>query len=201
MKKVAIFNYKSKFAQDITRIVQMYNLSRPLNVFDFNIFSFEDIRAESEAGTVDFIIHSGGDGTPVKEDTAGVPKLYICFSHEWKAVSGGGVMVELSSLIKGVREIEVISDDPVLGPKGRMPIMKYHELAITTPPADADVIAVSRSKDKSGKEVEIIEALRYKDGSLSLQGHPEEGTAAHVFHNFLDMIGKNPSLEAVPQPA
>jgi GMP synthase-like glutamine amidotransferase len=201
MKKVAIFNYNSKFAQDITRTIRAYNLSRPLRPFDVNMFNFEDIRTESEAGTVDLIIHSGGDGRPVKEDTTGVPRLYICFSHEWKAVLGGGVMIELSETIKDVREIEVIKDDPILGPKGKMSIMKYHELAITAPPADAEVIAVSRSKDKNGREVEIIEALRYKDGSLSLQGHPEEGTAAHVFHNFLDMIGEKPSCGTPLQPA
>ena len=42
-----------------------------------------------------------------------------------------------------------------------------------------------RAVREDGRKIEVIEALRYPDGSVSIQGHPEEGTAAHVFYNFL----------------
>ena len=67
-----------------------------------------------------------------------------------------------------------------------MPIMEHHELGVVSPPPSAKVIATSKARDSSGKEIEIIEALRYRDGSVSVQGHPEEGRAFHILYNFFE---------------
>ena len=78
-----------------------------------------------------------------------------------------------------------------------MQIMKFHELAVKEPPRNAKVLAVSRALNRSNEEVEIIEVLKYDDGSIGVQGHPEEGTAAHIFHNVLNKV----STTSVLQPA
>lgn len=125
---------------------------------------------------------------PVKENTGNVPKLYICHSHQWKARQEGGVVVRLKDYIKGIRYIDVLESDAALGHKAKLPIMEYHTLAVVHPPACAKVLAISKAKDKDGKDIEIIEALKYPDGSVSIQGHPEEGTAAGVFYNLFERL-------------
>ena len=154
------------------------------------MYQAEKYPFESSAGSADIIIHSGGDGTPVKENVTGIPKLYICYSHQWKAKAEGGKVVRLKSLIKGVRHIDILEDNEVLGKKGKIPIMQYHEFAVTQPPPRTKVFATSRVSDEDGGDLEIIEALEYPDGSISIQGHPEEGTAAHIFYNFFEKIRK-----------
>jgi len=144
-----------------------------------------DCRSELLAGKADLVIHSGGDGEPVAEDMKDVPKLYICHSHQWKARKEGGEIVRLKGVVKGVRTINVFEENEILGRKGPMSIMEYHTLAVVRPPRDARVLATSRVQDAQGKELEIIEALEYPDGSFSIQGHPEEGKAEHVIYNFL----------------
>jgi len=190
LRRAVVFNYNSKFAQDIEKVLGEHNSVNPDKAFSINMFRFDSLQAESLAGSTDLIVHSGGDGIPVLEDMANVPKFYICFSHEWKAKKEGGKVGRLKGLIKGVHEIDVLKDDDILGRRGKMPIMKYHELAVTTPPPSADVLATSIAIDKSGKEIEIIEALKYPDGSISVQGHPEEGAAAHILYNFFDFTHK-----------
>ena len=186
MKRAVVFNYNSRFVQDIEKVLRQYNSVNPDMAFLVDMFRFDNYSAESLAGRADVIIHSGGDGIPTKEDVKDIPKLYICFSHEWKAKKEGGKVGRLNGFIKGVHEIDVLKDDEILGKTGKMPIMKYHELAVIEPPPSADVLATSTAIDKGGKEIEIIEALKYPDGSISIQGHPEEGTAAHILYNFFN---------------
>jgi GMP synthase-like glutamine amidotransferase len=87
-----------------------------------------------------------------------------------------------------LRYIKVLQDDEILGRRGNMPIMQYHEYAVVSPPRDAEVLATSTAVDENGREVDIVEALRYRDNSISIQGHPEEGTAFHVIYNFLEKV-------------
>jgi GMP synthase-like glutamine amidotransferase len=203
MKRVVIFNYNSKFARDIQQIVLTYNPSHAANDFAMDMYPYRDIEVESEAGPADVIIHSGGKGRPVKEDIYGVPKIYICHSHEWKAAYSGGKVATLSGCIKGIHEIDVLDDDEIFGRKGKMRIKKFHELAVVKPPKHAKVLAVSRAFDVNNDEIEIIEALKYPDGSVSVQGHPEEGTAAHIFHNLFNKAFSRSTTQPVPttQPA
>ncbi len=184
MRRVIIFNYRSIFSEDIKRTILNYNHLHPEDKFRIDVYPAQDCLCESGAGQTDFIIHSGGDGRPVKEDAAGVFKLYICYSHQWKAKAEGGRIVKLGGYRKGIQIIDLLEDDEILGKKGKMSIMQYHSLAVVQAPPNARILATSRGVDEKGKEIVIIEALRYPDGSLSLQGHPEEGTAAHVFYNY-----------------
>ena len=142
MRRVAIFNYNSQFAEDIESTIRGYNILFPEKAFSIDMHESERYPLESLAGPVDMIIHTGGDGRPVKEDLTDIPKLYICHSHQWKAVLGGGRIVKLRDLEKGVKYIDLIEDDEILGKRGKMPVMQYHELAITKPPREARVLAV-----------------------------------------------------------
>lgn len=188
MRRAVIFNYDSIFAGNILDVIRAYNLIRPRRAFSVDMYKAGECRFESLKGPADVIIHTGGDGIPVIEDITDTPKLYICYSHEWKARREGGEVIQLSDSIKGIQPIDVLDDDDIFGRKGEMPIMKYHELAVVCPPRSARVIATSRAHGLNGKEVEIIEGSRYPDGSISLQGHPEEGRAFHVFYNFFEKL-------------
>ena len=188
MRRVAIFNYDSIFAEDIRKVILHYNRLHPEDTFWIDIYRSCDCLCESTAGPADLIIHSGGDGIPVKEDATGVPKLYICHSHQWKAEAEGGKLVRLEGYRKGIKFIDLLEDDEILGRKGRMPIMQYHSLAVLQAPSSAKILATSRVVDYNGEEIQIIEALKYPDGSLGIQGHPEEGTAVHIFYNYFEKI-------------
>lgn len=188
MKRAVVFDYDSRFCQDIARMIRNYSEQFPDNAFIIDIFKASEIPCESIAGKADVIIHSGGDGEPVKEDVFGVPKLYICHSHQWKARNGGGEVVKLKDWIKGVNSIDIIEDDEIIGRVGKMPIMQYHSLAVTVAPKDARVLAMSRGIREDGEEIDVIEALRYPDGSISIQGHPEEGTGFHIFRNLFERL-------------
>ena len=157
------------------------------------MYSADRYTSEAETGSADAIVHSGGDGRPLIENIKAVPRLYICFSHEWKAVAGGSEIIKLQNLIVGIKAVDILEDDIIFGRKGKMHIMKYHELGIVSPPRKTKVIATSEAYDLNGKKVEIIEALKYPDGSVSIQGHPEEGRAIHIIYNFLDYNIKNPT--------
>ena len=188
MRRAVIFNYDSLFIHGIERCIRRYNSLKPDKAFSIHMFKFEKCLSESLAGPADVIIHSGGDGTLIQEDVKDVPKLYICYSHEWKAKKEGGKVAKLEGFITGIQVIDVLEDHPILGKSGKMDIMKYHRLAVTEPPPSAKVLAESKARLADGKEIKIIEALSYQDGSISLQGHPEEGTAMHIIHNFFDNI-------------
>lgn len=185
VRRAVVFNYNSHFSPDIAKTIQRYNDLFPEKALSLDMYDASSISCESSVGSADAIIHSGGDGTPVREDAEGVPKLYICHSHQWKARKEGGSVVRLKELIKGVKTIEISEDDDILGNRGTLPIMKYHRLAVVRPPEGAKVLARSRVTSPDGEVTEIIEAIRYDNKSISIQGHPEEGTAAHVLFNFL----------------
>lgn len=185
MRKIVIFDYDSRFRGDIERSIREYNAMFPERALLVEVCRASDCPFESLAGPADVIIHSGGDGEPVIEDVSDVPKLYICHSHQWKARKLGGKIIKLKDYIKGVQQIDVLDDDDIIGKKGPMPIMKYHSLVVTRAPASAKVLARARIVDGHGESIDSVEALRYPDGSVSVQGHPEEGTAMHIIHNFL----------------
>ena len=189
MRRVVVFDYDSRFCPDIARVIDRYNKQFPDRAFVLDIYKAVECPFESVAGAADFIIHSGGDGEPVWEDVRDVRKLYICHSHQWKAKKSGGELARVSGVVTGIQPIDVLEDDEILGKKGRMEIMKYHSLVVTRPPAGAKVLAKSRIPDGNGGEIEVIEALRYPDGSVSVQGHPEEGAASHIFYNLLKTEG------------
>lgn len=189
MKKVTVFDYNSLFLGSIKEMLRLYNDLNSKDALSVTVCKSTDCTSESMAGPADIIIHSGGDGVPVKEDAKNVSRLYICHSHQWKARQEGGEVVRLKKIIKGVQPVDVLEDDEILGKKGKMPIMQYHTFAVTRPPHSAKVLATSKVQDAEGKEIEIIEALKYPDGSVSIQGHPEEGTAKHIVHNFLKNMG------------
>jgi anthranilate/para-aminobenzoate synthase component II len=193
LRRAVIFNYNSKFADDIVKSFHVYNLLRPKKAFSIDMYSADKYTSEAEIGSADAIVHSGGDGKPVIENMKDVPRLYICFSHEWKAVAGESEIIKLQNLILGIKAIDVLEDDIIFGRRGQMRIMKYHELGIVSPPRKAKVIATSKTRDLNGKKVDIIEALRYPDGSVSVQGHPEEGRAVHIIYNFLERNIKYPA--------
>ena len=184
MRRLAVINYSSRFLKHIGESVERYNRLNPDNAFSYDIYESGECSGESMVGDVDAIIHSGGDGIPVKEDTNSIPRLYICFSHQWKARQEGGEVVKLKELIKGVKPIDVLADDRVLGKKGRMPIMQYHEYAVVKPPRYAQVLATSRAMDTSGKDRDIIEALRYATGDL-----PQEGWQGFIPDSILRSLG------------
>ena len=190
MRKLAIFNYKSRYLKDIKKTIDWYNRTYPEKAFQVCVFDAKDLVCESHAGHVDVIIHTGGDAPLVEEDVKGTPKLYICYSHQWKARKEGGDVCKLKMLRKGIYYISVLDDDPVLGKKGEMPIMQYHEFIVSRPPSSAKVLAVSKIKNDDGPDTLVIESLRYPNGSISIQGHPEEGTAAHIFYNFFNLAEK-----------
>jgi anthranilate/para-aminobenzoate synthase component II len=188
MRRAVIFDYNSRFCADIVKTIVRYNSKFSDSGFSIDVYNFAELASESLAGPADVIIHSGGDGEPVVEDAAGAPRLYICHSHQWKAKKSGGELVRLDGYVSGIKEIEVLEDDELLGKKGGMAIMKYHSLAVTRPPREAKVLAKSRATREDGQKIEIIEALRYPDGSLSVQGHPEEGCGYHIFENFFQKM-------------
>ena len=188
MRRAVIFDYSSIFLEHIVNTMYVYNLIRPKKAFSVDVYRAEECRFESLRGPADVIIHSGGNGIPVKEDVLNTPKLYICYSHQWKARIEGGQLIQLKGDIRGIRPIDVLEDDDILGRRGEMPIMEYHEQGVVYPPRSVEVIAISKARDLAGKEIEIIEALRYRDGSVSIQGHPEEGRAFHIFYNFLERL-------------
>ena len=187
MRRAVIFNYNSIFVKNITETIQNYNALNPEKAFSVDIYNSKDCPLESMAGPADAIIHSGGNGVPVTEDLENAHRLYICHSHQWKARREGGEIARLGNFIKEVRSIEILEDDEILGKKGRMQIMEYHELGVVRPPRVAKVLATSKVRCGDGEEKEIIEALKYPDGSISVQGHPEEGAAEHIIHNFLKL--------------
>ena len=186
LRTAVIFNYNSKFISHIVKTINRYNFLYPKKAFSIYVCDAKDFSKESLAGPADIIIHSGGDGRPVIEDVKGVPRFYICHSHQWKAKTEGGRVVRLKDYIRRVQTIDVLGNDEILGKKGKMPIMQYHRLAVTNSPRYAKILATSRAIDKDEKEIEVIEALKYPNESVSVQGHPEEGAAAHIFYNFFD---------------
>ena len=189
VRRAVVFNYKSHFFPNIIKAINRYNSLFPDRAFTVDSYDASKVSSESSAGRADLIMHSGGDGRPVREDTAGIPKFYICHSHQWKAKKEGGSIVRLNETVKGVKTIDVSEDDEILGKRGPLAIMAYHRLAVLESPSRAKILATSSIIDPDGKRTEIIEALRYADRSFSIQGHPEEGTAEHLLFNFFNSNG------------
>ena len=180
-----MFDYNSRFARAIENCILKFNELYPEESLCVSFYKSDKCDYESSAGSADYIIHSGGEGDVVKEDIFDIPKLYICHSHQRKDKKEGGKIKRLFDYHKGVECVDVIKNDRIFGKAGKMSIMQYHCLAVTKVPSNAHVLAVSRAKDYFGQEVNVVEALKYDDKTISVQGHPEEGTAFHIIHNFL----------------
>lgn len=82
MRRALIFNYNSRFAVDVVNAIHAYNLLRPRRAFLVDVYNAEQCFSELQRLPADVIIHSGGDGRPVREDALNTPKLYICHSQE-----------------------------------------------------------------------------------------------------------------------
>jgi GMP synthase-like glutamine amidotransferase len=181
-EKIAIIDYDSMFTGGIEEKVKRYIAKNPGDSYQVlkasDLESLDDIDATK-------VIHTGGTGEPVPGERPG--SLYICHSHQWKAQQEGGKVEHLADYNKGTGYMEVQDDDDVIGKQGsQVAIEKYHTLAVTEAPKNAKVIATSKQTLKDGREVETAEALRYKDGSISLQGHPGGKTPSYVIDKYLE---------------
>ena len=76
-KTAAIINYNSLFASDLEKISKKYNILNPENAYHVDIYNADDVFSESEIGHYDVILHSGGDGRPVKDDLLKIQRLYM----------------------------------------------------------------------------------------------------------------------------
>lgn len=185
-KRAVLVDYNSTFTAGIESQIRAYNEAHPEDAYAVDTYRASSLDNLADVGEADRVIHTGGVGEPVKGDTKGNPsKLYVCHSHQWKAEEGGGKVERLAEYQKGTGYMDVKENDPVVGNAGKVPIDKYHVLAVTKAPKNAKVVATSRQTLEDGREVETAEAIRYEDGSVSVQGHPGGGAAAHVIHNYL----------------
>jgi len=184
-RTLAIVDYGSKFTSGIERKVEDLNKKNPEKAYNIKTYKASDLENLAEIGEPDKVIHTGGTGDPVPGTTQG--SLYICHSHQFKAEQEGGKVERLADYQKGVGYMEIKEDDPIIGDQGQSAIEKYHTLAVTEAPKNAKVIATSKQTLKSGDEAEIIEALRYSDGSVSVQGHPGGKTPSAIVGKYLEI--------------
>jgi len=183
-KKLAIIDYDSIFTGGIEEKVRQFNVHNPQDSYQVITYKASDLKSLDDV-KADKVIHTGGQGDPVDGERPG--SLYICHSHQWKAEKEGGKVEHLADYNKGTGYMEVQDDDDVIGKQGsQVPIEKYHTLAVTDAPKNAKVIATSKQTLKDGRKVETAEALRYKDGSISVQGHPGGKTPSYVIDKYLE---------------
>ena len=184
-RTLAIVDYGSQFTSGIERKVKAFNRKNPDQAVNVETFRASDLESLAELGQPDKVIHTGGQGDPVPGSTQG--SLYICHSHQIEAEKQGGKVERLSDYQKGTGYMDVQEDDPVIGEQGQAKIEKYHTLAVTKAPKNAKVIATSKQTLESGEEAEIIEALRYANGNVSVQGHPGGDTPSKIIDNYLEI--------------
>lgn len=183
-RKLAIVDYGSQFTEGIEDKVRAFNRKNPNQALHVKTYKASDLESLAQLNA-DKVIHTGGQGDPVPGTAPG--SLYICHSHQFKAEQEGGKVERLADYQKGTGYIDVKEDDPVIGEQGQTSIEKYHTLAVTEAPKNAKVIATSKQTLESGEETEIIEAIRYADGSVSVQGHPGGKTPSDIIDNYLDL--------------
>ena len=184
-RTLAVVDYDSQFTKGIERKVEAFNKKNPDKAYNVTTYKASDLESLAELGEPDKLIHTGGTGDPVPGSTK--DSLYICHSHQWKAKEEGGKVEELADYQKGTGYIDIKEDDPVIGNKGQSGIEKYHKLAVTKAPGNAKVIATSKQTLENGEEAEIIEALRYFNGNISVQGHPGGDTPSKIIDNYLEI--------------
>ena len=186
--RLAIVDYDSIFSEGIEKKVKQFNKDNPGQAYKVDTYKASELENLAHIGETDRLIHTGGKGDPIKGNIS-ANTLYICHSHQWKAEQEGGKVERLSDYQKGKGYMEIKTDDPVVGEQGQAAIEKYHTLAVTEAPKNAEVIATSKQTLEGGKEVETAEAIRYDDGSISVQGHPGGKTPSYIIDNFLKTEG------------
>ena len=183
-RTLAIVDYDSQFTKGIEGRVRAFNKKNPDRAVKVETHKASDLENLAQLGA-DKIIHTGGQGDPVPGSAPG--SLYICHSHQFKAEQEGGEVKRLSDYQIGPGVMDVKEDDPVSGKEGKTRIEKYHTLAVTKAPKNAKVIATSTQTLESGEKAEIAEAIRYADGSVSVQGHPGGATPSDIIENYLEI--------------
>ncbi|MCH8067297.1 MAG: hypothetical protein IIC69_01820 [Nanoarchaeota archaeon] len=183
-RTLAIVDYDSQFTGGIERKVEDFNKAHPDKAYRVETHKATDLESLAQLNA-DKVIHTGGQGDPVPGTAPG--SLYICHSHQFKAEQEGGKVERLADYQKGTGYMDVKEDDPVIGKQGQTSIEKYHTLAVTEAPKNAKVIATSKQTLENGEETEIAEAIRYVDGSISVQGHPGGDTPSSIIDNYLDI--------------
>lgn len=184
-RTLAIVDYGSQFTRGIERKVKAFNNKNPDNALRVDTYKASDLENLAQIGEHDKLIHTGGAGNPVPGSTQN--SLYICHSHQIEAEKQGGKVERLADYQKGTGQIDIKEDDPVIGEKGQSNIEKYHTLAVTKAPSNAKVIATSKQTLENGEKAEIIEALRYANGNISVQGHPGGNTPSKILDNYLEI--------------
>ena len=184
-RTLAIVDYGSQFTDGIERKVEDLNEKNPEKAYSIKTYKATDLENLDQIGEADKTIHTGGQGDPVPGTSPG--SLYICHSHQFKAEQEGGKVDSLADYQKGTGYMDVKEDDPVIGEQGQTSIEKYHTLAVTEAPKNAKVLATSKQTLDNGEEAEIAEAIRYADGSVSVQGHPGGKTPSDILENYLEI--------------
>ena len=184
-RTLSIVDYGSQFTEGIERKVKAFNRKKPDQALNVKTYKASDLENLSQLDGDDLKIHTGGKGEPVPGTTQG--SLYICHSHQEEAVNQGGEVERLSEYQKGTGHMDIKEDDPVIGEKGESAIEKYHTLAVTKAPKNAKVVATSKQTLENGEEAEIIGALRYANGNVSVQGHPGGDTPSDIIDHYLEI--------------
>ena len=182
---LAIIDYNSQFTKGIEKKVKAFNKENPGRAYRIETYKASDLENLAQIREHDKLIHTGGAGNPVPGSTQN--SLYICHSHQIEAEKQGGKVERLADYQKGTGYIDVKEDDPVIGKQGQSAIEKYHTLAVTKAPKNAKVIATSKQTLENGEKAEIIEALRYANGNISVQGHPGGDTPSEILDNYLEI--------------
>ncbi|MCH8329010.1 MAG: hypothetical protein IIB81_01305 [Nanoarchaeota archaeon] len=180
---VAIVDYDSRFTKGIEAKIRKFNKKNPDSAYKIETYKASELENLAQISGAKKLIHTGGTGDAVSGYTQG--SLYICHSHQIEAEKQGGKVERLSDYQKGTGYMDIQEDDPVIGEQGQAKIEKYHTLAVTEAPKNAKVIATSKQTLEDGREVETVEALRYDDGSISVQGHPGGNTPSEIINNYL----------------
>jgi len=184
-RTLAIVDYGSKFTSGIEGKIRDFNKKNPDKAYNVKTYKASKLENLAQLDSADKVIHTGGTGNSVPGSTE--DSLYICHSHQIEAERQGGKVERLSEYQKGTGYMEVKEDDPIIGEEGRSAIEKYHTLAVTEAPKNAKVIATSKQTLENGEETEIIEALRYANGNVSVQGHPGGDTPSKIIDNYLEI--------------
>lgn len=102
--------------------------------------------------------------------------LGICHGHQSLAYLHGGKVENLGTYTKGHKEVDIVKDDEVIGPKGKVTMYKVHKYGVTDVGSELETIAESTVKDADGKSRKIVEAYKHKSKNIyGIQGHPEKG--------------------------
>lgn len=145
------------------------------------------------------IIISPGPGKPkdagiceavVRELGDRIPILGVCLGHQAICEAYGAKIVHAAELMHGKQSVAVkTAEDPLLEELGeRIPVARYHSLAVDENTLPEELIITSRADDG---EVMSVRHSRYP--VYGLQYHPESiltPDGKKILKNFIDIIGK-----------